>query len=70
MEQLARVIIDGASLIKQVLTNLADADSSGAALNDTELWQDITSIVENFAGFLTQLVGEGIGRITAATPLT
>ena len=63
MEQLGRVIIDGSSLIKQVLTNLADADSSGAALNDTELWQDITSIVENFAGFLTQPVGEITAKI-------
>ena len=58
MEQLAQAIIDGASLIKQVLTDMAGADSGGNALSDTELWQDITSIVQNFAGFLTQLIGE------------
>ena len=63
MEQLATAIVDGAHLVKQIFISAANGEGNIVALDEEALLESISSIVQNLAAFLTQLVGEIIIKL-------
>jgi hypothetical protein len=63
MEQLATAIVDGAHLIQQIFVAAANGEGNIVALDQQTLLDGLSSIVQNMAAFLTQLVGEIIIKL-------
>lgn len=58
MEQLARAIVDGICLVKELFFGLGNGEGNIAAQDQEVLWGSISSIAHNVLGFLTELFGE------------
>jgi len=58
MEQLAAAIMESAALVKQIFISAATAQGDAIVLDKSDVWESISSIVQNFTGFFTQIVGE------------
>jgi hypothetical protein len=58
MEQLAEAIMESAALIKQIFISAATAQGDTIVLDKSDVWESISTIVQNFTAFMTQVVGE------------
>ena len=58
MEQLADAIIESAALVKQIFSSAATAEGDVIALDKSAIWESVSSIVQNFSVFITQVIGE------------
>lgn len=62
MDALATAIVEGASLIKQIFTS-ASAEGNVTALDQEAALDTISSVVQNFAAFFTELISAIIGKL-------
>ncbi|MCJ7769594.1 MAG: hypothetical protein MUO92_03850 [Dehalococcoidales bacterium] len=58
MEQLTEAIMESAALIKQIFISAATAQGDAIVLDKSDVWESISTIVQNFTAFMTQVVGE------------
>lgn len=57
MKELATAIVDAASVLKNLVDGAGDGQVNVAAVDQSDLLQSISSIVQNLAAFLTELAG-------------
>jgi hypothetical protein len=57
MEELATAIVDAASVLKNLVDGAGDGQVNVAGVDQSDLLQSISSIVQNLAAFLTELAG-------------
>ena len=58
MEELARAITDSFSLIKQLLAAATGEGGNVVSMDEAAVLESISSILQNVAAFMTELVGE------------
>ncbi len=67
MDSLATAIVDAASLFRSLLDHAAEpggnAVANVVALSQADVLHSLTSIVQNLAAFVTELLGAIAGRI-------
>jgi hypothetical protein len=62
MEELATAIVDATVLLRDLIDG-ATAQGNVAAADQGEVWESISSIVQNLAAFVTELAGQIAGKL-------
>jgi hypothetical protein len=63
MDALATAIVDAASVLKNLVDAAGDGQANVAAVDQADLLESISSIVQNVAAFLTELAGNIAGKL-------
>ncbi len=63
MEELATAIVDAASVLKNLVDATGDGQGNAVAVNQADLLQSISAIIQNLASFLAELAGSVAAKL-------